>query len=61
MTLSVRWDRCMETLGERGVDAVVELAPGGTLTGMVKRALKGTATLAVQHPRRRREGRDHDR
>jgi [acyl-carrier-protein] S-malonyltransferase len=50
VTLSVRWDRCMETLGERGVDAVVELAPGGTLTGMVKRALKGTATLACNTP-----------
>jgi [acyl-carrier-protein] S-malonyltransferase len=40
----------METLGEHGVDAVVELAPGGTLTGMVKRALKGTATLACNTP-----------
>lgn len=50
VTLSVRWDSCMATLGERGVTAAVELAPGGTLTGMVKRGLKGTATLACDGP-----------
>jgi len=50
VTRSVRWDACMDTLAERGVGAVVELTPGGTLTGMVKRAIKGTTTHAVNTP-----------
>jgi [acyl-carrier-protein] S-malonyltransferase len=50
VTRSVRWDACMETMSERGVDTVIELTPAGTLTGMVKRALKGTATHNVNTP-----------
>jgi [acyl-carrier-protein] S-malonyltransferase len=50
VTVSVRWDSCMRTLADRGVDAAVELTPGGTLTGMVKRANKGTATVNVNTP-----------
>jgi [acyl-carrier-protein] S-malonyltransferase len=50
VTRSVRWDACMDTLAERGVGAVVELTPAGTLTGMVKRAVKGTATTNVNTP-----------
>lgn len=50
VTKSVRWDACMATMAERGVVAAVELAPGGTLTGMVKRANKGTATVAITTP-----------
>jgi [acyl-carrier-protein] S-malonyltransferase len=46
----VRWDRCMETLSALGVTAVVELAPGGTLTGLVKRALPGVETVAIRTP-----------
>ncbi|MFJ2861439.1 ACP S-malonyltransferase [Kitasatospora sp. NPDC087314] len=46
----VRWDLCMETLGRLGATAVIELSPAGTLTGLVKRNLKGVATLAVKTP-----------
>jgi [acyl-carrier-protein] S-malonyltransferase len=50
VTRSVRWDACMETMGQHGVDTVIELTPAGTLTGMVKRALKGTSTHNVNTP-----------
>lgn len=51
VTRPVRWDACMETLGaDGGVAATLELPPGATLTGMVKRALKGTPTLALKTP-----------
>ncbi|MFE7563946.1 ACP S-malonyltransferase [Kitasatospora sp. NPDC057500] len=46
----VRWDLCMETLRRLGATAVIELAPAGTLTGLVKRNLKGVATLALKTP-----------
>jgi [acyl-carrier-protein] S-malonyltransferase len=48
VTLPVRWDLCMAGLRERGVTAVIELAPAGTLSGLVKRELKGTATLPLK-------------
>ncbi|MGW5853803.1 MULTISPECIES: ACP S-malonyltransferase [Micrococcus] len=50
VTRPVRWDRCMDALAERGVTGVLELLPGGTLTGLAKRGLKGTATLALKSP-----------
>ncbi|MEO9246498.1 ACP S-malonyltransferase [Citricoccus nitrophenolicus] len=50
VTRPVRWDLCMETLREAGVTGILEVLPGGTLTGLAKRALKGTATLAVKSP-----------
>lgn len=46
----VRWDLCMETFQERGVTTLVELCPGGTLTGLAKRALPGVRTLALKTP-----------
>lgn len=46
----VRWDLCMETFKELGVTAIVELAPGGTLVGLAKRALPGVRTLALKSP-----------
>ncbi|MGW8060756.1 ACP S-malonyltransferase [Streptomyces ziwulingensis] len=46
----VRWDRCMETFGELGVTALIEVCPGGTLTGLAKRALPGVRTLALKSP-----------
>jgi [acyl-carrier-protein] S-malonyltransferase len=50
VTLPVRWDLCMAALRERGVTAVIELAPAGKLSGLVKRELKGTATLPLKSP-----------
>ncbi|WP_449062290.1 ACP S-malonyltransferase [Planomonospora algeriensis] len=46
----VRWDACMATMAERGVTAMVELLPGGTLTGLAKRALRDVATVALKTP-----------
>ncbi|CAL9427451.1 ACP S-malonyltransferase [Streptomyces sp. DH-12] len=46
----VRWDLCMETFKELGVTALLELCPGGTLTGLAKRALPGVETLALKTP-----------
>ncbi|MEU2909350.1 MULTISPECIES: ACP S-malonyltransferase [Streptomyces] len=46
----VRWDLCMETFKELGVTALIEVCPGGTLTGLAKRALPGVKTLALKSP-----------
>jgi [acyl-carrier-protein] S-malonyltransferase len=46
----VRWDLCMETFKELGVTAILEVCPGGTLTGLAKRALPGVKTLALKTP-----------
>jgi [acyl-carrier-protein] S-malonyltransferase len=46
----VRWDRCMATMAGLGVTAFIELLPGGTLTGMAKRALPGIELLAIKTP-----------
>ncbi|MEU3828844.1 acyltransferase domain-containing protein [Streptomyces sp. SID486] len=46
----VRWDLCMETFRQLGVTALVEVCPGGTLTGLAKRALPGVRTLALKTP-----------
>jgi len=46
----VRWDLCMETFARQGATALVELCPGGTLTGLAKRALPGVQTLALKTP-----------
>lgn len=50
VTAPVRWDLVMETLAARGVTGLIELAPGGVLTGLAKRGLKGVETLAVKSP-----------
>jgi [acyl-carrier-protein] S-malonyltransferase len=50
VTKPVRWDCCMATLGALSVTATVELPPAGTLSGLVKRGMKGTATLALKTP-----------
>ncbi|HEY1821895.1 MAG TPA: ACP S-malonyltransferase [Trebonia sp.] len=46
----VRWDRCLATMSGLGVTAFVELLPGGTLTGIAKRALPGVELLAIKSP-----------
>ncbi|MFH9982913.1 ACP S-malonyltransferase [Streptomyces sp. NPDC017179] len=46
----VRWDLCMGTFKELGATALVEVCPGGTLTGLAKRALPGVKTLALKTP-----------
>jgi [acyl-carrier-protein] S-malonyltransferase len=46
----VRWDQCMATMAGLGVTAFIELVPGGTLTGLAKRALPGIELLAIKTP-----------
>lgn len=46
----VRWDLCQATLASLGVNAVVELAPGGVLAGLAKRALPGVPIVALRSP-----------
>ncbi|MFN3706750.1 ACP S-malonyltransferase [Microcella sp.] len=46
----VRWDLCMESFAADGVTGIIELLPGGALTGLAKRALKGVPTVAVKTP-----------
>lgn len=50
VTRPVRWGLCMEQMQSAGVTGILELLPGGTLSGLAKRALKGTPTLAVKSP-----------
>lgn len=46
----VRWDLCMQTLADQGVTGVIEVAPGGTLTGLVKRAQPTIEFFAIKSP-----------
>ncbi|MFZ2504069.1 MAG: ACP S-malonyltransferase, partial [Nocardioides sp.] len=46
----VRWDLCMTAMLTAGVTGVLELVPGGTLTGIARRAMKGVATFALKTP-----------
>jgi [acyl-carrier-protein] S-malonyltransferase len=46
----VRWDLCMQTMGELGATGVLEVPPAGTLIGLVKRALPGVETFALKTP-----------
>lgn len=46
----VRWDLCMEAMAARGVTTMIELLPGGTLTGLAKRGLTGVRTVALKTP-----------
>jgi [acyl-carrier-protein] S-malonyltransferase len=52
VTRPVRWDLTMTGLVSLGVTTTVELPPAGTLTGLVKRQLKGvvTSTIALKTP-----------
>lgn len=46
----VRWDACQRTLAGLGVTGLLEIAPGGTLTGLARREMPGVATFAVKSP-----------
>ena len=46
----VRWKECMASMAEAGTSAFIELLPGGTLTGLARRALPGVATAALKTP-----------
>ncbi len=46
----VRWDLCQETMRRLGVTGLLELAPGGVLTGLARRTLPGVETVALKSP-----------
>jgi [acyl-carrier-protein] S-malonyltransferase len=46
----VRWDLCMATMMDLGVTGLIELLPGGTLTGLAKRGMRGVTGVAVKTP-----------
>jgi [acyl-carrier-protein] S-malonyltransferase len=50
VTAPVRWDLCMANLASLGVTAVIELAPAGTLAGLVRRTLTGVEIITVNTP-----------
>ena len=50
MTRPVRWDLCQERLAGLGVTGILELAPGGVLTGLARRTLPDVARLAIKGP-----------
>jgi [acyl-carrier-protein] S-malonyltransferase len=50
VTSPVRWDLTMASLAEAGVTGLIELSPGGTLTGLAKRGLKGVPSVAIKTP-----------
>lgn len=46
----VRWDLCQDTLAALGVTGLLELAPGGVLTGLARRTLPEVETVALKTP-----------
>ena len=48
----VRWDSCMRTMADLGASAFIELPPGGTLTGLARRALPGRGDGRAEDPGR---------
>lgn len=46
----VRWDLCMTAFADAGATGLVELSPAGALTGLAKRALRGTPAAALKSP-----------
>jgi [acyl-carrier-protein] S-malonyltransferase len=50
LTSPVRWDLCQSTLQDLRVNALIELPPAGTLTGLAKRELPDIPRFAVKSP-----------
>jgi [acyl-carrier-protein] S-malonyltransferase len=46
----VRWDLCMASFEAAGITGLIELTPGGALTGLAKRGLKGVPAVAIKTP-----------
>jgi [acyl-carrier-protein] S-malonyltransferase len=50
VTAPVRWDLVTATLASMNITGIIELAPGGVLTGLLRRAIKGVDIIAVKTP-----------
>jgi [acyl-carrier-protein] S-malonyltransferase len=46
----VRWDKTMDSMTEAGVSLMIELLPGGALSGIAKRAMPNTVAIAIKTP-----------
>jgi [acyl-carrier-protein] S-malonyltransferase len=46
----VRWDLCMQKLADEGVTGAIEVAPAGTLVGLIKRAVPTIEQSALKSP-----------
>jgi [acyl-carrier-protein] S-malonyltransferase len=44
----VRWDLCQDTFKKLKITGLLELAPGGVLTGIAKRELPDVDLLAIK-------------
>ena len=44
----VRWEQIVRNMNEKGADTFIELGPGKTLCGFVKRILKGVVNVNVE-------------
>lgn len=44
----VRWQQTVEQLAEAGTKHFIEVGPGKTLTGLIKKTVKGASTINVQ-------------
>ena len=47
----VKWEETILTLSQNGVDTFIEIGPGKTLSGFVKRTIKGATILNVENQR----------
>lgn len=45
----VKWEETVVTLSKKGVDTFIEIGPGKTLSGFVKRTVKGATILNVEN------------
>jgi len=46
----VRWDLCMASMESMGVTHAIEIAPAGTLVGLLKRGVPDIQTYAIKSP-----------
>ena len=46
----VRWDKTMESMAAANVSLMIELLPGGALSGIAKRAMPNTVAIALKTP-----------
>jgi [acyl-carrier-protein] S-malonyltransferase len=44
----VRWEQSVRTMAERGVTTFVEIGPGTTLSGLIRKTIPGVQTLHVE-------------